>query len=100
MEYTRENHLMNYYTKYQDQSNFRGGATASTVKTIDMGFNPVEVILDRKQYWIDQYELDFLNKKGVPLEDIKLMWYVPGSTTPFGPLSSAHVDGYEFNILY
>lgn len=78
----------------------------TTVKSItysgNLKYKPINIALHDKACWINKSELELLQEAKVDLDKVKMVWYVLGSTSPFGTANTnaaSTINGYEVHVL-
>ncbi len=68
----------------------------------NMHFKPVDIVLHNKVCWINQAELDLFKENDINIDNIKMIWYIPGSVSPFNEnthMACSAIDGYQICTL-
>jgi|SRR5688572_25032010 len=105
-KYTSETHVLNFFhgRKRDTPSGSYNDYIKKSGQFVVAGnrkFTPIEIKSeDGRIYWVDKAELEEFESRGIRIiQDIDLLWYVCGSTSPMSGSAegsqSSPVDGYE-----
>lgn len=103
MEFTIENHILK---KLEGRPRTKEANLLVATTTVIGNFSPATIILDGEECWVNTHDLKFIRQHVSKLEDIQKLWYVSGSTNPYGivlgdiSLGRPSIDGYEIRLLY
>lgn len=104
MEYTQENHyssiiLSNRKEKKVDWNKFQ----RSIINIPSNGILIKDIKVDGKDCWILEKEYERLLQKNIDIEDINILTYVEGLSSPYGKgnsVAQTAMDGYTLHIIH